>query len=405
MVLRDQGNHFVAAGLGWTGRGPAVTAEPGAGFYVVCLPVLDFVRLGFAERGGRLDLLEPRDVADIAAGRAALMLDLSNEGPGFQAHVFDALHRNLEGLGIARDRVVLVSQNRVLRRDYERAYGPGLRFWTFDFFPLHVALWLDAEAGPRLFPTAPLDRTDYAPLRAEGARRFLCQNAALRWHRVLLYRWFQRTGLDREGLISFHGIGADNPKAGGLDVFHAPPEIAAPFADLLADVGDWIPRQARRLDTAGATGDLVLTLDRAAYAASDLTVISETDFFETGVERITEKSIKAAAMGLPFVMAGAPRAVALLSELGFHTFGGLIDHGYDTVEDPAQRLPQVFAAIEAAWRACRSEDGAWRRFALEPALANLAHARGGLVRQLDRTVVAPFADRLIRFAQTGVLAP
>ncbi len=52
---------------------------------------------------------------------------------------------------------------------------------------------------------------------------------------------------------------------------------------------------------------MVLTLDTQAYADCDLTVISETDFFEPGVERITEKSLKAAATGLPFVMV-APRA-------------------------------------------------------------------------------------------------
>ncbi|MBL7406031.1 hypothetical protein INQ30_27340, partial [Escherichia coli] len=84
--------------------------------------------------------------------------------------------------------------------------------------------------------------------RAAGPARFLCQNAALRWHRVLLYRWFQLSGLDRDGLISFHGIGEDNPTAGGNNVFHAPPEIVAAFGPLLADVGSWIPRRARRID-------------------------------------------------------------------------------------------------------------------------------------------------------------
>ncbi len=138
---------------------------------------------------------------------------------------------------------------------------------------------------------------------------------------MLLYRWFQLNGLDRDGLISFHGIGEDNPKAGGINVFHAPPEIEAAFGPLLADVGSWIPRRARRIDADQGT-DMVMTLDTGAYAECDLTVISETDFFELGVERITEKSIKAAATGLPFVMVGAPRAVERLSELGFQTFGG-----------------------------------------------------------------------------------
>jgi hypothetical protein len=367
--------------------------------------VLDFVRLGFPEANGRLDLLEAGDAEALRAGRAALLLDLSNEGPGLHAPTFDALHRNLDALGIPRDRVILVSQNPVLRLDYERLYGEGLRFWTFEFFPLQVALWLDAEAGPRLFPEHPLDRTGYAPLaRSSGPARFLCQNAALRWHRVLLYRWFQLSGLDRDGLISFHGIGADNPKAGGIDVFHAPPEIEAAFAPLLADVGAWIPRQARRIDADRGT-DMVMTLDTETYAGCDLTVISETDFFEPGVERITEKSLKAAATGLPFVMVGAPRAVARLSELGFHTFGSLIDHPYDRIADPAERLAQVFRSIERAWSTCKADRAGWQRRAREQAEANVAHARSGLLRHLDRVMVAPLVDRLARFAETGVIAP
>jgi hypothetical protein len=403
LVLRGEAGHFLPSALGWLGRPVTVTADPGGARHILCLPVLDFVRLGFPEANGRLDLLAPGDAEHLRAGRAALLLDLSNEGPGLHGPTFEALHRNLDALGIPRDRVVLVSQNPMLRLDYERRYGEGLRFWTFEFFPLQVALWLDAEEGPRLFPQHALDRTGYAPLRSStGPPRFLCQNAALRWHRVLLYRWFQLNGLDRDGLISFHGIGADNPKAGGINVFHAPPDIAAAFGPLLADVETWIPRQARRIDPAQGT-DMVMTLDLAAYSACDLTVISETDFFEPGVERITEKALKAAATGLPFVMVGAPRAVSRLSELGFNTFGNLVDHHYDRIDDPSERLPAVFRSIERAWSVCRDDRGGWQRRARAQAEANVAHARGGLLRQLDRVMVAPLVERLARFAETGTL--
>ena len=403
LVPRGDAGHFLAAALGWMGKPVTVTERPGDANHVLCLPVLDFVRLGFPEANGRLDLLRPGDAEALRAGRAALLLDLSNEGPGLHAPTFEALHRNLDDLGIPRERVILASQNPVLRLDYERLYGEGLRFWTFEFFPLQVALWLDASAGPRLFPQHALDRAGYAPFaRRSGPARFLCQNAALRWHRVLLYRWFQLNGLDRDGLISFHGIGLDNPKAGGIDVFHAPPEIAAAFAPLLAGVGAWIPRQAQRIDADRGT-DMVMTLDTGAYADCDLTVISETDFFELGVERVTEKALKAAATGLPFVMVGAPRAVARLSELGFHTFGSLIDHHYDLIADPVERLPAVFRAIDRAWTACRGDRTGWHSRAREQAEANVAHARNGLLPQLDRVMVSPLVARLARFAETGAI--
>lgn len=160
----------------------------------------------------------------------------------------------------------------------------------------------------------------------------------------MLYRWFQQNGLDRDGLVSIHGVGADNPKAGGIDVFHRPPEIEAAFGPLLAEIETWIPRRARRIDAEQGT-TMMMTRDTRAYVGCDLTVIAQTDFFEPGVERITEKSLKAAATGLPFVMVGAPRAVARLAELGFHTFEGLIDHADDPIAAPIERLPQVFRAI------------------------------------------------------------
>lgn len=110
-------------------------------------------------------------------------------------------------------------------------------------------------------------------------------------------------------------------------------------------------------------------------------------------------------MGLPFVMVGAPRAVARLSELGFSTFEGLIDQHYDPIVDPMERLRAVFRSIEGAWDLCRGDDAAWRRLARDQALANVAHARGGLLRQLDRAMVAPFVARMVRFMESGTVAP
>ena len=95
LVPRGEAGHFLPAALGWLGKRVTVTAQPGPANHVLCLPVLDFVRLGFPEANGRLDLLEPGDAENLRAGRAALLLDLSNEGPGLHAPTFDALHRNL----------------------------------------------------------------------------------------------------------------------------------------------------------------------------------------------------------------------------------------------------------------------------------------------------------------------
>ncbi|MCU4295753.1 hypothetical protein D3I60_01405, partial [Brevibacterium permense] len=78
LVPRGEAGHFLPAALGWLGKRISVTAHPGAANHVLCLPVLDFVRLGFPDLNGRLDLLEPGDAENLRSGRAALLLDLSN---------------------------------------------------------------------------------------------------------------------------------------------------------------------------------------------------------------------------------------------------------------------------------------------------------------------------------------
>ena len=79
-----------------------------------------------------------------------------------------------------------------------------------------------------------------------------------------------------------------------------------------------------------------------AFRAELVAVVDDATAYGEGLANEVEKSLKAAATGLPFVTVGAPRAVERLSELGFQTFGGLIDHHYDLVPDPAERLPLVY---------------------------------------------------------------
>ena len=69
------------------------------------------------DEGGRLGLLTRADIAALRQGEALLLLYLSNEGPTFDRPIFDGLHANLDRLGIPRERVIFVSQNRLLRHD------------------------------------------------------------------------------------------------------------------------------------------------------------------------------------------------------------------------------------------------------------------------------------------------
>lgn len=372
--------------------------------YFIILPVLDYSRLASNEDNGRLAFLQPNDIEDLRSGRALLILDLSNEGPSFLQHIFDKLHANLAQLDIPRTRVIFVSQNRLLHFDYLRTYGQGVNFWQFEYFVLLLAMWIDQKEGSHIFGHNAFDSTDYRPLQNSDSIRFLSQNAAARWHRALLFRWLHLQNMSSTGLISFHGIGQDNTKGHEFDIAAPPSGVAERFGDLLAGIDNWIPREAVRIDAGGWGNDLVVTLDLEAYRKTDLTLISESDFFVSRIDRVTEKSIKAAATGNPFVMIGTPRAVLRLAEFGFCTFDGLIDQSYDLIEDPLDRLDAVFRSISTAWEMCRRDPLRWRISAREQAEANFSYARSGLLNRLRQLIIVPFVDRMQLFSHAGVVS-
>lgn len=402
--LRGDDHHFLLSTLANRGHSPVGIAGDGAR-YIILLPVLDYVRLNWEEDGGRLGLLTESDIDGLKSGRALLILDLSNEGPTYDPVIFDTLHGNLDSRGIPRKQVVFINQNRLLPLEYRKRHGPGLAFWPGEFFVQTIANWFSETDSSKLFGVKAFERGSYSPLPEwDAPPSFLCQNAAVRWHRVLLYRWLTLNGMISEGMVSFYGIGRDNSKADEIDISHPPAEIVASFPELVAGIEDWIPRRAEKVDSSiGSGNDLVLTLDKESYARTDLAVVSETDFFVRGIERVTEKALKAAAMGLPFIILGAPRSVQRLAEMGFCTFDGLIDQSYDLLDDPVERLRAFFEALSSCWSRCLNDPTAWRAAAREEALANFAHGKGALVERLDQLLTNPLLSRMSQFTSQNAI--
>jgi hypothetical protein len=140
----------------------------------------------------------------------------------------------------------------------------------------------------------------------------------------------------------------------------------------------------------------------SAYRRTLLSVVPESDFF-TDVERLTEKSIKAAVMGHPFIIVGAPRSVSLLRELGFLAFDGLIDHSYDLIDDPMRRLEAAFRSIANACDLIRRDPDRWREMARETAAFNHEYGRGALFDRFEKLTSEPYMQWMTTFIATGDL--
>jgi hypothetical protein len=73
-------------------------------------------------------------------------------------------------------------------------------------------------------------------------------------------------------------------------------------------------------------------------------VVTETVFYDEKLH-LTEKIFKPIKFGQPFVIAGAPRSLQALRDLGYRTFDHAIDNSYDLELNNTQRWIQLRSAI------------------------------------------------------------
>ena len=73
-------------------------------------------------------------------------------------------------------------------------------------------------------------------------------------------------------------------------------------------------------------------------------VIAETDVFTPYF--FTEKTSRCLATGKPFVLLGAPNSLATLHDMGFVTFGDIIDESYDQKSLPSERIQHMIQSLQ-----------------------------------------------------------
>jgi len=76
-----------------------------------------------------------------------------------------------------------------------------------------------------------------------------------------------------------------------------------------------------------------------------LYVPTETVYFDRRTH-ITEKTFKAIALEMPFVLVAPAGSLAYLREYGFQTFSSVFDESYDTETDDIRRIERVTALLK-----------------------------------------------------------
>lgn len=340
-----------------------------------------------------LSHIGPQTKERLANGSAKLMFDMSNEGPTAMpcSYWLQLLHQELYERGINPSSCVMVNHNAMYDKDYaawcqSAGQTDAMDVLHYDFYLAKFAhLTSDMpQEGLRLEPS--IEET-------ESYRAFVCLNFTPRQDRLSFLAWLFGAELSEHGFISFAGFA--NHKMDGSD-FSVPEWFPEPAA--VRDGIDQLKTLGRlTLDLPEENGRRTPEFDlgpQHCFHTSFFSIVTESDFSDGEVRRITEKCLKPLAMGHPIIVVGNPYSLQRLRELGFRTFAPFIDESYDTCEDRFERMTLVQAEVRRLATMPKAELVQLRVNLRRVIEHNYRHARGGLA-DLYRSVIEPgFLDAL-----------
>ncbi|MCW3474630.1 hypothetical protein [Limobrevibacterium gyesilva] len=374
--------------------------------YACVIAVRDYWRMhpGHCERQGVPHFsasVEPAILEDVRAGRALLLFDLTNEGPGLNVEIFDHLHAFLDRNGIDASRAVWLAQNRNMEAAYRAQYADKrsslFTFEYYDFFVKVMAFNFSPKAPSPVFGAAPDDYIAKVYDQAAKDRVLLCLNATPRPHRVLTIAGLLHHGLFDDSLVSFPGL-AYAKDASSADAVMAYAAASPAYAHLRHSCVAAMALKDLRVDDFNEKGNQLFDkIDVKPYERTYFSIVTETEATNGNVSRITEKAAKAFCLGHPAFIVGNPRSSRFMTELGFQAYPGVIDADYEDVTDPGERFNLMFRRVRRQVRAVKELPAAWLNRVRGPGEANIRHAAsGGFLQAYVDRYDRPVAERLAR---------
>jgi hypothetical protein len=223
--------------------------------------------------------------------------------------------------------------------------------WTAHYYFYHGWACLDWFRG--------YDQTYLIPRARQRTptQTFMSPNrivAGQRDHRVLfLYNVF------RNGLETNHISAPRTCPYEGVDIG----VIASKYNNIYPDIEQVFESAALpRLFVGEATQSMhSYQLGNWAEAADSMIYVpTETVYFGNRLH-LTEKTFKAIALEMPFVLVAAAHSLEYLRSYGFRTFAPYIDESYDSIEDPVLRIERVTAVLlEIQARSAAAKNSLWQ---------------------------------------------
>lgn len=397
---------FLAHALSLSPHGSALTWLPGNersedARYVCLIVVKDYHRMlrRSAESGEwHYSALEPAILGDVRAGRALLVFDLCNEGPAYDAEIFSELYAWIETNHLPAGRCIWLAQNRLAgasARVHAGARAHLVQFEFYDYF-IKIMAWIFSPSSPGnalgAEPDVYIERLFDADCKD---KLLLCLNATPRLPRVLTVAALLHYGLLPKALVSFPGMRyvkagasltevieflANNPS---LEYLHPSVESVASMPALKVD------------DFQEQGNALVERLDPSVYARTFFSLVTESDFANPGIERVTEKTAKAFCMGHPTLIVGNARSIRFMEDYGFQVWGDVFDRRADALANPVARFSAVLNDVLRQKSRIDADPAAWLDAVREAGEHNVQHAvSGGFLARFVAQVDSPLVDRL-----------
>lgn len=271
--------------------------------------------------------LNEKYLNDLRSGKAFLLLDQSLEG--YQTKwLWDFFHKECVEYNISPKQIIYVTGNMIVEDVYNEWVNKNqikdklkvIGYPHFEFDMGRSAYERTKTENP--LPTIEKHLT-YKTNNLENIKTFACLNKRLRFHRIWFYSYLYESGLLDRGLVSMNKFEIGNYFFEG----------EALEEDKLKPMIEKLPLlvHGKRNDELDDNFYINRFNDQICLDTF-LTVISEAhcgDSDETMF--LSEKTFKVIACRHPFIIMGNKDSMKKMRQIGYRTFGDMIDERYDSL--------------------------------------------------------------------------
>lgn len=329
------------------------------------------------------EAIDEQVLYDIRNGKCLLIIDNSPEGHIDPQRDFfiDAL-RDIIFVMRPSHPCIVIDQNRALTnpRNCSESFNSlrtSMHFLNYDFHIKKLAVELTCKQSSKPFPS-------YDDFSKALKAPFLCLFGTPRPAKIALLKQLTRLGLIEKASYSYHGFEGTKAKAIKHNVIDtlSSSYLSSAFYPLTTKVEiesdlDMLPLSSLDVTGEGDMNKLALHIPYELFFKSHASLVVETEFSSSSMQRITEKTFKALAAGHPSIIFGNPFSVSLAREIGFDTFDDIIDHSYDTIVDPSLRFGAVLSELERLVKRIEGNAALHSDRVYKRALSNYAYAHSG----------------------------